>query len=413
MSQPHVVIIGAGFAGLSVARALADAPVRITILDRNNYHLFQPLLYQVATAALSPAEIAEPIRSVLSRQKNAEMLLGEVVGIDLEKRIVRLEADQIGYDYLVVATGARHSYFGHDDWAAHAPALKSIDDALTIRRQLLLAFEHAEATDDMHERQRLTTFVVIGGGPTGVELAGAIGELSHQTLVRDFRRIDTRKANILLVEAGPRILSSFPERLSRVAVESLRQLGVETLTDSPVETIDERGIVIGGKRLEAATVLWAAGVQASRAALWLGAEADRSGRVKVTPTLNLPGHDEVFVIGDTAAVPTKDGNGLPGVAPVAKQEGLYVAKYLAAKLAGKADLKPFRYKDQGNLATIGRNHAVADFGWLRLTGLPGWLLWGFAHVFFLIGFRNRIVVTIHWLWIYLTGQRGARLITRL
>lgn len=414
MAVPHVVIVGAGFGGLTVAQSLANAPVKLTIIDRNNYHLFQPLLYQVATAALSPAEIAEPIRSILSEQKNAEMWLGEVNGFDLVKRVVKVdETDEVPFDYLIVATGARHSYFGHDDWATHAPALKSIDDALTIRRQLLLAFEHAEQEEDEEKRRRLMTFIVIGGGPTGVELAGSIGELANQTLIHDFRNIDTRKARILLVEAGPRVLTSFPERLSAVAKKSLEKLGVEVLTGAPVETIDEQGIVLNGERLNAATVLWAAGVQASRAALWMGVEADRGGRVVVTPTLNLPGHDDIFVIGDTAAVPTADGYGLPGVAPVAKQEGFYVAKVIKDRLAGKTAPKPFHYRNQGNLATIGRNHAVADFGWLRLTGLLGWLLWGFAHIFFLIGFRTRIVVSIHWVWIYLTGKRSARLITRL
>lgn len=411
MALPHVVIVGAGFGGLTAALSLARSPVRITVIDRHNYHLFQPLLYQVATAALSPADVAEPIRSILAHQPNAEMVLGEVIGIDREAKQVELRDRKISYDYLIIATGARHSYFGHNQWALHAPALKTIEDALNIRRRLLLAFEQAEQEPDEAAKQAYITFIVIGGGPTGVELAGAIAELARHTLIHDFRHIDTRKTRVLLVEGGARILSSFPERLSAVAKRSLEKLGVEVLLGRPVDGIDAEGVLLGGERIRSSTVIWAAGVGASPAAQWLEAEADRSGRVIVTDRLTLPGNDDILVIGDTAQFPTPDGYGLPGVAPVAKQEGAYAARYLIARIAGKKLPGPFRYNNQGNLATIGRNHAVADFGWLRVTGFPGWFLWCVAHVFFLIGFRSRILVSIQWLWIYFTGKRSARLIT--
>jgi NADH dehydrogenase len=411
MAVPHVVIVGAGFGGLTAALQLARSPVRITVIDRHNYHLFQPLLYQVATAALSPADVAEPIRSILAHQPNAEMVLGEVIDIDLDGKRVLLRESAIPFDYLIVASGARHSYFGHNQWALHAPALKSIEDALNIRRALLLAFERAEQEPDPAVKQALMTFIVIGGGPTGVELAGAIAELARHTLIHDFRHIDTRRTRVLLVEGGARILNSFPERLSKVAKRSLEKLGVEVLLGRPVDGIDAKGILLGGERILSSTVLWAAGVGASPAAQWLKVEPDRAGRVIVTEYLTLPGRDDILVIGDTAKFPTADGYGLPGVAPVAKQQGAYAGRYVAARLAGKALTKPFHYKNQGNLATIGRNHAVADFGWLRVTGFPGWFLWSAAHVFFLIGFRNRILVSIQWLWIYFTGKRSARLIT--
>ncbi len=408
---PRVVILGAGFGGLSAATGLRKAPVSITVIDRRNYHLFQPLLYQVATAALSPADIATPIRAILRHQKNAEVLLARVADIDKDRREVVLEDRRVPYDYLIVATGARHAYFGHDEWESFAPGLKKIDDATELRRRILLAFEQAEMAMDEATRHRLLTFVVVGGGPTGVEMAGSIAEVAKMALARDFRHIDPRQARILLIEAGPRILPSFPPRLSAKAERALRKLGVEVLTGVAVTGCDAEGVQLGMERIESACIIWGAGVAASPAAKWLEAERDRAGRVIVGSDLTLPGYPEVFVIGDTAHALGADGKPLPGVAPVAKQQGYYAAKTIAAQMSGRPAPGPFRYRNLGNLATIGRKAAVADFGWLRVSGRLAWLLWGVVHIYYLIGFRNRLAVALDWVWAYLTFQRGARLIT--
>lgn len=409
--RPRVVIVGAGFGGLFAAKSLARAPVTVTLIDRHNYHLFQPLLYQVATAGLSPADIAWPIRAIVGKQANAYVLLDRVIAIDLEAREVRMTQHRAAYDYLVLATGASHAYFGHDEWAPVAPGLKEIEDATEIRRRILLAFERAESEPDAEERRRLLTFIIVGGGPTGVEMAGAIAELARRALARDFRVIDPRGTRIVLVEAGSRILPSFPEKLARQARRSLERLGVDVRVGQPVTAVGERGVTLGsGERIDARTVMWAAGVAASPAAKWIGAQADRAGRIKVDPDLTVPGHPEIFAIGDTALA-TQDGRPLPGVAPVAKQQGRYVAQVIAARAAGKAPPPPFRYRDYGNLATIGRKFAVIDLPWLRLSGFVAWLLWCVAHIYYLIGFRSRIIVSINWLWAYFTFQRGARLIT--
>jgi NADH:ubiquinone reductase (H+-translocating) len=410
-SQPHVVIIGAGFAGLSAAKALAKAPVHVTLIDRQNYHLFQPLLYQVATAGLSPADIAMPIRSILSRQRNAIIVFGRVMAIDKAARIVSTDAKEIPYDILIVATGARHAYFGHDEWESVALGLKKIEDATDIRRQILLSFELAENTGNPAERRRLLNFIIVGGGPTGVELAGAIAELACKALARDFRHIDPRQARIILIEAGPRLLATFPEKLSTAAQRALQRLGVEVRVGERVTKCDACGVVVAGERIEARTILWAAGVAASPAAKWLEAEAYHAGRVLVGPDLTLPGHPEIFVIGDTAAALDAIGNPLPGVAAVAKQQGLFVARVVRARLKGVSSAPHFHYRNYGNLATVGRKIAVADFGFLRLSGHLAWWLWGAVHIFFLIGFRNRIAITLNWLWAYCTFQRGTRLIT--
>jgi NADH dehydrogenase len=411
MARPHIVIVGAGFGGLSAAHALAGAEADVTVVDRRNHHLFQPLLYQVATAGLSPAQIASPIRAILRRAANVQVLLARVSGVDKDRRTVTLEDRTLAYDTLVLATGARHAYFGHDEWEAVAPGLKKIDDALAIRRRILTAFESAEAAQDDEARRRLLTFVVIGGGPTGVEMAGAIAELARVALRHDFRNIDPREARIVLVEAGPRVLPAFPDSLSDAARRSLEKLGVEVRLGTPVTQCDADGVTVGDDRLPAATLIWAAGVAASSAARWLGAEKDRVGRVLVGPDLTLQGHPEIFCIGDTAQVAGADGKPLPGLAPVAKQQGAYVARVLRARLAGKPAPGPFRYRDYGTLATIGRRAAVADFGWLRLKGTLAWLLWGMVHISFLIGFRNRLIVMLDWIWSYVTFQSGARLIT--
>ncbi len=385
--------------------------MQLTVIDRQNYHLFQPLLYQVATAALSPADIAQPIRAILRYQRNASVLLGRVTGIDIGAREVLLGERRVGYDQLVVATGARHAYFGHDDWEEVAPGLKKIEDATHIRRRLLLAFERAEMALDPDERAALLTFVVVGGGPTGVELAGAIAELARMALAADFRRIDPRQTRVILVEAGPRLLPVMPERLSARAKEALERLGVEVRLGQALTGCDAEGAMVAGERLAARTILWAAGVAASPAASWLDAETDRAGRVKVAADLSLAFHPEIFVIGDTALATDPAGHPLPGIAPAAKQAGHYVARVIRARIARRAAPPPFHYRHLGNLATIGRKAAVADFGWLRLSGRLAWLLWGAVHIFFLIGFRNRLAVLLDWLWSYLTFQRGARLIT--
>ncbi len=411
--RPHVVIVGSGFGGLQAARTLRDAPVQVTVIDRSNHHLFQPLLYQVATAGLSPADISAPIRSILKKQPNTRVLMAEVTGIDTQEQRVIAGEVSVPYDYLIVATGARHSYFGHNEWEQYAPGLKTITDATSIRRDILLAFEAAEREVDPEKREALLTFVLVGAGPTGVEMAGAIGELAHKALAADFRNINPRSARIILVEAGPRILPTYPEAQSKRAQKALNHLGVEVRTSAAVENITSEGVFIGGKLLPAKTVIWTAGVAASPAGSWLGAEVDRAGRVKVGADLSLPGHPNVFVIGDTASV-MQDGKLLPGVAPVAMQEGRYVASLIAQKVAGKDgnnDVPPFHYHDKGSLATVGRSFGIVDIGRFRLSGFFAWVMWLFIHIFYLIGFRNRFVVMFQWAWAYLTYQRGARLIT--
>jgi NADH dehydrogenase len=408
---PRVVIVGAGFGGLEAAKALARAPVEVIVIDRHNHHTFQPLLYQVATAALSPADVAWPIRHILRRQQNATVLMEEVVAVDVERKCLRTNLGEIAYDFLIVATGAMHSYFGHDDWAAFAPGLKRIEDGTRIRRSILIAFERAEAAADRAAQNKLLTFVIIGGGATGVEMAGAIAEIARQTLATDFRRIDPRNAHIALIEAGPRLLPTFPPELSDYVRTTLMNAGVDVKTDTMVTKCDSAGVDTNGGRIDASTIIWAAGVTASPAARWLGAEADRAGRVKVGPDLSLPGHPEIFVIGDTASVIDAKGRPVPGIAPAAKQMGKYVGKLIAARVAGQKDGKPFRYMHLGDLATIGRRSAVVKFGRLQLKGFLGWAFWSVAHIYFLIGLRNRFIVAFIWLWDYLTFQRGARLIT--
>jgi NADH:ubiquinone reductase (H+-translocating) len=414
-ARPRVVIIGAGFGGLAAARTLADAAVDVVLIDQRNHHLFQPLLYQVATASLSPADIATPVRSVLSDQKNLTVVLGKVTSIDTQARIVSgyndMRSGDVPYDYLIIATGARHAYFGNDHWEAFAPGLKTIEDATAIRHRLLMAFELAEMSTDTNERDRLLSIVIIGGGPTGVELAGSIAELARAALAKDFRRIDPRKAKIILVEAGARLLASFPEDLSAAALKSLQKLGVEVRLNARVNDCNAEGVRIGEDFVGAGTILWAAGVQASPAAIWLKAEADRAGRVKVAPDFSIPGHAEIFVVGDTAALADAKGVVVPGVGPAAKQAGKYAARVIMARLHGELAPPPFVYRNYGNLATIGRRAAVVDFGWIKLRGPLAWWLWGGAHIFFLIDFRNRVAVATNWLWSFLTYRRGARLIT--
>ena len=411
MARPHIVIVGAGFGGLAAAHGLAGAPVDVTVIDRRNYHLFQPLLYQVATAGLSPAQIASPIRAILRRAANVRVVLGRVGGIDKERRLVTVDHSTIAYDHLVLATGARHSYFGRDDWESAAPGLKKIDDAIGIRRRLLTAFEDAESASSPELRRRLLTFVVIGGGPTGVEMAGAIAELARVALRRDFRNIDPADARVVLVEAGKRLLPTFPTILGDAACDSLQQLGVEVRLGTAVTQCDSEGVTIGEERLAAATIVWGAGVMASAAAQWLGVAKDRAGRVVVGPDLTVAGYPEISCIGDTACAVDAAGKPLPGLAPVAKQQGAYVARRLRAAISGKVAPRPFRYRGWGTMATIGRRAAVADLGWVKLDGTLAWLLWSAVHVSFLIGFRNRLVVMLDWLWSYFTFQSGARLIT--
>jgi NADH dehydrogenase len=410
-TRPRVVIVGAGFGGLAASKALAGAPVDVTVIDRRNYHLFQPLLYQVATAGLSPADIAWPIRGVLRGQRNAAVQLGRVTGIDRRRREVLIGERRVGYDYLILATGARHAYFDHPEWEDVAPGLKKIADATQIRERVLMAFERAESEGcDAEERSRLLTFVIVGGGPTGVELAGAIAELARRALAADFRVIDPATTRIVLVEAGPRLLPAFPASLSEQARRALERLGVEVRLGVPVSHCDDAGVRLGDEAIGARTVIWAAGVMASPAAKWLGVEHDHAGRVKVAGDFSLPGQPEIFVIGDTATATDAVGRSLPGVAPAAKQAGAYVAAVIRARVEGRRPPPAFRYRDFGNLATIGRKAAVADFGWLRLSGFFAWLLWSVAHVYFLIGLRNRFVVALTWLWSYVTFQRGARII---
>ncbi len=410
MEDPRVVVIGSGFGGLTAARALNGAPVRVTVVDRRNHHLFQPLLYQVATAVVSPGDIAYPIRAILRHQSNAEVLLGDAVSIDPDRREVVLLDGRLSYDYLILATGARHSYFGHDDWEPWAPGLKSLEDALEIRRRILLAFERAEREPDPEKRKWLLTFVVVGAGPTGVELSGAIAEISREVLVRDFRTIDPREARIVLVEAGPRILPAYTPETSAKAEAVLTRKGVEVRTGHSVEDIRENEVRVAGESLAAGTVLWAAGVAASPLARSLGVPLDRAGRVLVLPDLTIPGRPEVFVIGDLAAFLHQAGTLLPGTSPVAIQQGRHAAKNVLLSQSGQP-LRPFHFRDKGSMAVIGRAQAVAEIAGVRLSGLAAWLVWCFVHIFFLIGFRNRFVVMFEWAWAYLTDQRGARLIT--
>jgi NADH:ubiquinone reductase (H+-translocating) len=411
--RPRVVIIGAGFGGIEAARSLKRAPVDVTIIDKQNHHCFQPLLYQVATAALSPADVAWPIRRILRRQQNATVLMAEVQGIDLARRIVRTDAIEVAYDFLVLATGAAHSYFGHDEWAEAAPGLKRIEDATRIRRRILIAFERAELTTDEAARRRLLTFVIVGAGATGVEMAGAIAEVARQTLARDFRRIDPRTSRIVLIEAGPRVMPALPENLSDYVRTTLMRKGVEVMTATRVTNCDMRGVDLESGRIDAASIIWAAGVVASPAAQWLGAAHDRAGRVAVGPDLSVPGHPEIFAIGDTAAAAGPNGRPVPGIAPAAKQMGRYVGRLIAARIAGGVAPPPFRYHHQGDLATVGRQSAVVKFGRLELTGFIGWLFWCVVHIFFLVEVRDRFMVAFIWLWDYLTFQRGARLITEV
>ena len=408
--RPQVVIAGAGFGGLQATKVLAKVEVDVSLVDAFNHHCFQPLLYQVATAALSPADVAWPIRAILRKQKNARVIMARVTGVDVQARLVRTSEIELPYDYLVLATGSTHSYFGHDEWAPFAPGLKHIADATEIRRRFLLAFERAEVVEDDAERERLLTFVIIGGGATGVEMAGAIAEVAQRTLRHDFRHIDPRRSRIILIEAGPRLLPTFPKALSDYTTRSLRTMGVEVELNRKVIGCDAQGVSFDGGRIEAATVIWAAGVVASPAAKWIGAETDRAGRIKVNADLTVPGHPEIFAVGDTATITDRDGHPVPGIAAAAKQMGQYVGKVIAARVRGRPAPRPFVYHHLGELATIGRKSAIVKLGVFQLTGFLGWLFWSAVHIYFLIGMRNRFVVALNWLWNYVTFQRGARLI---
>jgi NADH dehydrogenase len=409
----HVVIVGAGFGGLAVAQGLASAPVRITIIDQRNHHLFQPLLYQVATASLATSEIAWPIRHLVRKRKEIITLLASVSSVDPHTRKVGfVDGGETAYDTLVLATGARHAYFGHDEWEPFAPGLKTLEDATAIRRRILLSFERAERETDPARRAALLTFVIIGGGPTGVELAGAIAELAHHNLPPDFRHIDTRKARVVLIEAGPRLLPSFTPDLSAYAHGALERLGVDIQLGSAVSECSADGVIFGGKPLAAKVILWAAGVRASPAAAWLGLPADNAGRLKVETDLTAPGRPEIFVIGDTATIDAWKGKPVPGIAPAAKQQGAHVADVIKRRLGGDFAPRAFRYQHSGNLATIGKRSAVIDFGWIKVRGWVAWWIWGLAHIYFLIGMRNRLAVALSWLWIYVTGNRSACLITQ-
>jgi NADH:ubiquinone reductase (H+-translocating) len=415
-SQPsnphHVVIVGAGFGGLETAFRLTGAPVRITLLDRRNHHLFQPLLYQVATASLATSEIAWPIRYLMRDRPDVTTLFATVSGVDAAgKRVLLEDGEALGYDTLVLATGARHAYFGHDEWEPFAPGLKTLEDATTLRRRILVAFERAERETDAARRAALLTFVIVGAGPTGVELAGTIAELAKDTLPPDFRNIDTQRARVVLIEAGPRVLAGFADDLSAYAQTSLEGIGVEVVLGAPVTECAADYVVYGGKRLDTTTIIWAAGVRASPAAEWLGAEADHAGRLQVLPDLSVPGHPDIFAIGDTVMIEAWDGKPVPGIAPAAKQQGRYVADCIKARLRGETAAS-FRYRHAGSLAQIGKRKAVIDFGRFKLRGTLAWWIWGIAHIYFLIGLRNRISVAISWLWIHARDQRAARLITQ-
>jgi NADH:ubiquinone reductase (H+-translocating) len=408
----HVVIVGAGFGGLETTYRLAGAGVKITLIDRRNHHLFQPLLYQVATASLATSEIAWPIRYLVRNRPEVTTLFANVNGIDAERRCVQLDdGAEISYDTLVLATGVRHAYFGHDEWEPFAPGLKTLEDATTLRRRILVAFERAERESDPDKRAALMTFAIVGAGPTGVELAGTIAELARSTLPPDFRNVDTRKARVVLIEAGPRVLAGFPDDLSAYAHKSLESIGVEVVLGQAVTDCNADGVVYGGKQLDAKTIIWAAGVRASRAAEWLGAPADRAGRLQVAPDLTVPGHPEIFAIGDTVTIAAWNGQPVPGIAPAAKQEGRYVAETIKARLAGRT-MPPFRYSHAGSLAQIGKRLAVIDFGRIKLRGALAWWIWGIAHIYFLIGLRHRLSVALSWLWIHARDQRAARLITQ-
>ena len=410
-ARHRVVIIGGGFGGLAAIEALKGADVDVTIIDRRNHHLFQPLLYQVATSALSPSEIAWPIRMLMKGRGDVRTLLGEVVGVDSANRIVTLaDGGSVPYDSLIIATGARHAYFGHDDWERFAPGLKTLDDATQLRRKLLMAFEAAEREYDPTKRKALLTFAIIGAGPTGVELAGSIIELARVTLRDEYRSIRPEEARVVLIEAGPRVLANFRPELADYARKALERLGVEVKLGQAVTQITAGSVRLGDTELQAGTILWAAGVQASPAARWLAVEADRAGRVVVAPDLSVPGHPDIFVVGDTASVKGPGGKPVPGIGDAAKQAGRHAARAIRARLAGKP-VTEFRYKHLGDIATIGRSAAVIDFGWVQLTGWVGWWAWGLAHIYFLIGLKNRLFVALSWLWIYLTGHRSARLIT--
>jgi len=414
MDLHHVVIVGAGFGGLAAAQELAGAAVRITIIDQRNHHLFQPLLYQVATAALATSEIAWPIRFLVRKRQEVTTLLGVVSGVEAQSRTIMLQDGAVvAFDSLILATGARHAYFGHDEWEPFAPGLKTLEDATSIRRRVLLSLERAERESDPVRRAALLTYVIVGGGPTGVEMAGAIVELVYQNLVGEFRRIDTRQARVLLIEAGPRILPSFAPDLSAYAHRALERLGVEVQIGSAVTDCNSSGVVVGDRSIAAAVILWAAGVRASPAAAWLGAPADNAGRVKVAADLSVPGHEDIFVIGDTATINVWRGKPAPGIAPAAKQQGVHVARTIKRRLTGDSEPRAFRYMHAGDLATIGKRSAVIDFGWCKLRGWIAWWVWGLAHIYFLIGLRNRLAVALSWLWIYMTGSRSACLITQV
>jgi NADH dehydrogenase len=409
----HVVVVGAGFGGLAVVHGLAGADVRITIIDQRNHHLFQPLLYQVGTALLATSEIAWPIRHLVRNRKEVTTLLGVVAEIDTQNRAVQLEdGGKENYDTLVLATGARHAYFGHDEWEPYAPGLKTLEDATAVRRRILVSFERAEREADPARRAALLTFVIVGGGPTGVELAGAIAELAYQNLPGEYRHIDTRQARVVLIEAGPRLLPSFTEDLSNYAHAALERLGVEVQLGAAVSECSVEGVIYGGRRLAAGVILWAAGVRASAAAAWAGLPADNAGRARVEEDLTAPGHPEIFVIGDTATINAWRGKPVPGIAPAAKQQGSHVARTIRMRLKGHTASRPFRYRHSGDLATIGGRAAVIDFGWIKLRGWLAWWIWGLAHIYFLIGVRNRLAVALSWLWIYSTGSRNACLITQ-
>jgi len=413
MSRKRIVIVGAGFGGMAAVKALKHADADVTLVDRTNHHLFQPLLYQVATAALSPADIATASRALLRRQKNVTVVMGEVTGINVEGGLVRIkDTPDIPFDYLVLATGSAYSFFGKEQWAADALVLKSLSDALSIRERLLGAFEWAESHAASHDASRALTFIVVGGGPTGVELAGTIAELSRSTLARDFRHIDPMSARIILFEAGPRLLSTFPERLSEYARATLEKLGVEVRTGVSVDEIDDRGLNAGTERIWSTNILWCAGTAARPVAEWLGIEAARNGAVRVGEDCSIPGHPNIFALGDVSSFDAPNGKPLPGLAPVAKQQGTYVGRLLKRRIEGRLEPAPFRYRDYGTMAVIGRSRAVADFGWLRLTGFPAWLTWSLLHLMLLVDFRSRLMVYVNWSWAWFTHGRGARLLTR-
>jgi NADH dehydrogenase len=411
--KPKIVVVGGGFGGLAAIKELKGVDADITLIDRRNHHLFQPLLYQVATTSLGPSEIAWPIRQLVHRRKEITTLFGSVTGVDAAEKLVKLDGGTtVPFDYLILATGAQHAYFGHDDWEPYAPGLKTLEDATAMRRRLLVAFERAELETDPERRKALLTFAIIGAGPTGVELAGAIIELARITLRDDFRNIKPEEARVVLIEAGPRVLANFKPEMSAYAETALRELGVEVMLNTPVTSVHAEGVTFAAGTIMAETIIWAAGVLASPAAKWLGVEADRAGRIKVNPDLSVPGHPNIFAVGDTVTTTTPEGKPVPGIGDAAKQSGRHAAKVVRARLRGETRELPFHYKHLGDIATIGRSRALIDFGWIKLTGWIGWWTWGLAHIYFLIGLKNRIFIALNWLWIYLTGYRSARLITQ-